>query len=149
MLGVGSVFSMVGIKMGDTRTRNRRTRSCPHGKILRASYTRHTKKGKRVHVSEQCIRDVGAPGKGLRDGPGIGPLRKGELTQFGYEHVLKLSEKDRHAALTKAVEAYGPLSVWRKLNAVAVYTRRISPASSQIFKADMDWIRLKFGIKDE
>lgn len=92
---------------------------------------------------------MGAPGKGIRDGPGIGPLRKGELTRFGYEHVLKLSEKDRHAALTKAVEAYGSLTVWRKLNAVAVYTRRISPASSQTFKADMNWIRIKFGIKDE
>jgi len=131
----------------NTRTRTRKTRSCPTGKILRASYTRGTRKGKRVSVPEQCIRDVGAPGKGFRDGPGIGPLRKGELSKFGYENVAKLSEKARHAALTKAVEAYGSLTVWRKLNAVAVYTRRISPASSQIFKADMDWIRIKFGIK--
>ena len=127
----------------------RKAHSCPKGKILRASYTRYTRKGKRMHVSEQCIRDVGAPGKGLRNGPGIGPLRKGELTRFGYEHVAKLSEKDRHVALTKAVEAYGSLTVWRKLNAVAVYTRRISPAPSQIFKADMNWIRVKFGMKDE
>ena len=127
----------------------RNTRTCPKGKILRASYTRHTRKGKRISVPEQCIRNVGAPGKGLRDGPGIGPLRQGELSRFGYEHVAKLSEKDRHIALTKAVEAYGSLTVWRKLNAVAVYTRRISPASSQLFKADMDWIRKKFGIKAE
>ena len=133
----------------NTHIRTRKTRPCPIGKILRASYTRHTRKGKRISVPEQCIRDVGAPGKGFREGPGIGPLRQGELSKFGYEHVVKLSEKDRHTALAKAVGAYGSLTVWRKLNAVAVYTRRISPASSQIFKADMDWIRTKFGIKDE
>jgi len=97
---------------------------------------RHTKKVK---------RDIGAPGKGLAKS--IGPLRKGELTKFGYENVVKLSAQDRHAALKKAVAEYGSLSVWRKLNAVAVYTRRISPASSRVFQSDMDWIRATFGIK--
>jgi hypothetical protein len=90
-------------------------------------------------------RDIGAPGKGLAKS--IGPLRKGELTKFGYENVVKLSAQDRHAALKKAVAEYGSLSVWRKLNAVAVYTRRISPASSRVFQSDMDWIRATFGIK--
>jgi hypothetical protein len=129
------------------RRSRRALRSCPSGYIKRASYVRYTKKGKHVLVPEQCIRDIGAPGKGLSGGPGIGPLRKGELTKFGYENVVKLSETERHAALTKAVEAYGSLGVWRKLNAVAVYTRRTSPASSKVFKADMDWIRATFGIK--
>jgi hypothetical protein len=50
----------------------------------------------------------------------------------------------RRAALTRAVRAYGSLRVWRKLNAVQVYTRRLSPASSKVFKADMDWVRLHF-----
>jgi len=80
-------------------------------------------------------------------GEGIGKLRKGELTQFGYEHVTKLGVAERHEALKKAVAEYGSLSVWRKLNAVHVYSRRTSPESSRIFKADMDWIRKVFGIK--
>ena len=108
----------------------------------RKSYTR---KGKRV--AGKCIHSQTRRASGSGKGPGIGPLRKGELTKFGYENVVKLSETERHAALTKAVEAYGSLGVWRKLNAVAVYTRRTSPASSKVFKADMDWIRAKFGIK--
>jgi hypothetical protein len=98
-------------------------------------------------VPEQCIRNVGAPGKGLRGGPGIGPLRKGELIKFGYSDVVNKTRNTRHAALSRAVKAYGSLSVWRKLNAVQVYTRRLSPASSKVFKADMDWIRSKYGIK--
>jgi len=99
-------------------------------------------------VPEQCIRNVGAPGKGLRTGgPGIGRLRKGELAHFGYKNVLSMPVGARHAALTKAIAAYGSLTVWRKLNAISVYTRRTSPGASAVFKADMDWIRAKFGIK--
>jgi hypothetical protein len=99
-------------------------------------------------VPEQCIRNVGAPGKGLAGAkPGIGPLRKGELAKFGYSHVVSKTISDRHGALSRAVKKYGSLGVWRKLNAVQVYTRRLSPASSKVFKADMDWIRSKYGIK--
>jgi hypothetical protein len=152
------------------RIANRSLKNCPRGYIKRAAFVRTTRKGKRSHVPEQCIQNVGAPGKGL-EGPigraqarpigeallasgarqegsrGIGPLRKGELTKFGYENVAKLSVAERHAALRKAIDAYGSLGVWRKLNAVQIYTRRISPGVSAIFKADMDWIRSTFGIK--
>ena len=79
--------------------------------------------------------------------PGIGPLRSGELAKFGYSHVVSKSKTARHKALSLAVKEFGSLGVWRKLNAVQVYTRRLSPASSKVFKADMDWIRSKYGIK--
>ncbi len=124
------------------------TRKCGRGKIYRKSYTRKsTRSGRKTTVRGKCIRDVGAPGKGFRGGPGIGPLRSGELAKFGYAHVVSLPVNKRHAALTRAVKAYGSLGVWRKLNAVQVYTRRLSPASSKVFKADMDWVRGKYGIK--
>jgi hypothetical protein len=129
------------------RKSKRALRACPSGFIKRAAYVRYTKKGKHSLVPEQCIRDVGAPGKGLRGGPGIGPLRKGDLAKFGYINVITMPVDTRHKALTKAIEVYGSLSVWRKLNAVAIYTRRISPGASAVFKSDMDWIRSKFGIK--
>jgi hypothetical protein len=118
------------------------------GKIYRKSYTRKAgRSGRKTTVPGKCIKDVGAPGKGFKGGPGIGPLRQGELAQFGYSHVVALSLKKRRAALSRAVRAYGSLRVWRKLNAVQVYTRRLSPASSKVFKADMDWVRGKYGIK--
>jgi hypothetical protein len=130
------------------RKSKRALKSCPSGYIKRTSYVRYTKKGKHTLVPEQCIRNVGAPGKGLRTGgPGIGRLRKGELAKFGYKNVLSMPVGARHAALTKAIAAYGSLTIWRKLNAVSVYTRRTSPGASAVFKADMDWIRAKFGIK--
>jgi hypothetical protein len=91
--------------------------------------------------------DMGAPGKGLDGRPGIGPLRKGELAKYGYVAVSKLGVMERHIALKKAIDEYGSLSVWRKLNAVHIYTRRTSPATSAVLKLDMDWIRSTFGLK--
>ncbi len=128
--------------------KRRTLKACPSGYIKRASYVRRTRSGGRSLVPEQCIRNVGAPGKGLAaGGPGIGVLRKGDLAQFGYRDVVHTSTADRHAALARAIAKYGSLGVWRKLNAVHVYTRRLSPGSSKVFKADMDWIRSKYGIK--
>ena len=128
------------------RLSRRYLKNCPTGYIKRASYAR-ARAGRKSIVREQCIRNVGSPGKGLRGGPGIGPLRAGELSKFGYDHVVSKTLSQRRTALEKAVKAYGSLGVWRKLNAVQVYTRRLSPASSKIFKADMDWVRGKYGIK--
>ena len=117
---------------------NRMATRCRKGKILRSAYTR--KSGKTVKAA--CIKNVGRPGKGLRTGgPGIGTLKKGLLAKFGYSDITNKSDQARHAALDKAVKAYGALSVFRKLNAVYVYTKITSPASSKIFLMDRDWIR--------
>ena len=81
------------------------------------------------------------PGK-----PGIGPLHKGELATFGYTNVASLSQNRRHLALSRAVRVYGALSVFRKLNAVYVYTRYTAPVSSAIFKLDRDWVKEYYGV---
>jgi hypothetical protein len=126
--------------------KRRTLKNCPKGYIKRASYVR-SRSGKKTLVPEQCIRNLGAPGKGLKGSPGIGTLRKGELAKHGYVDVVHKSVADRHASLEKAIKEFGSLGVWRKLNAVQVYTRRLSPGASKIFKADMDWIRGKYGLK--
>lgn len=86
------------------------------------------------------------PEKPGKPNPGIGPLRKGELAIFGYVNVAALSEAKRHLALGRAVRAYGALSVFRKLNAVYVYTRYTAPVSSAIFKVDRDWVKEYYGV---
>ena len=77
--------------------------------------------------------------KGGRKRNVIGPLKKGELVSKGYKTTNKASTRRR--ALAKAVHAYGKLSTFRKLNAVAVLTKRRSPASSKTFKKDRDWVK--------
>jgi hypothetical protein len=138
----------MGIRMRGFRKTNRGPKKCPRGTILRNAYVRYTQRGTHVRVPASCIPDIGAIGKGLRFGkPGIGILKKGNLIRFGYQQIATMNVTDRRTALRKAVEAYGALTVWRKLNALSIYTRRTSPVTSQTVKSDMDWIRATWGIK--
>lgn len=128
------------------------TSSCPVGTIRRKAHTRKSytrKTGARVekaHVPSACIPDVGRPGKGLPGGvPGIGKLKKGELSAFGYRPSA--SARSRHIALGAATRKHGALSVYRKLNALAVYTKRTSPSTSKTAKADRNYIGKKHGYK--
>ena len=72
---------------------------------------------------------------------GIGPLKKGLLKKVGYE--VTAPTKRRRAAVDRAIKAYGKLSTLRKLNAVAVYTRKRSPVKSRTFKSDVRYVQRK------
>jgi hypothetical protein len=107
-------------------------------KIRRKGYT--TRRGTRVPA--RMIRDVGAPGKWRAEhmgAPGIGELKEGALSSVGYSVDAKTST--RRKAVDRAVKKYGKTGTIRKLNAVAVYTRRTSPAKSKAFKADMKYVQ--------
>lgn len=71
---------------------------------------------------------------------GIGKLKKGQL--MGYHAAEKPEERHRH--LRKAVRKAGPLSTFRKLNALSVYTKNSSPKKSKTIKADRNWIKKTF-----
>lgn len=73
----------------------------------------------------------------------IGPLKKGLLTKVGYSVTRKVPARRR--AVARAVKKYGRTSTIRKLNAVAVYTRRTAPAKSKRFKADMKFAQTMKG----
>jgi len=75
-----------------------------------------------------------------KKGNRIGTLKKGLLIKYGYHNVAQRTLQERHLALTKAIKAYGTLSVSRKLNAVYVYNRKTNPFVARIFKADRDWV---------
>ena len=95
-----------------------------------------------LYVPPTCIKDKGLPGK--KQGKGIGPLRKGEMTRF--EYSSKDSVEKRRLALKKAVTELGALSVFRKLDAVAKLSLRVAPDSSRIFVGDRDWVKKTFGL---
>jgi hypothetical protein len=153
-------------RLTGTRERLGLTKRCPSGQILRAPYKRRfsasTKRaGYNVHrgnktyrvypkassvlVKASCIEDRGLPGKGPRSGTGIGKLREGDLSRYGYN--AHKSESERHAALRKAIHVYGPLSVYRKLDAVTKYTQRTAPEAHRIFKTDRNWVYRHYPMK--
>ena len=69
----------------------------------------------------------------------IGPLKKGELKDLGYS--TKKSATKRHRALRRSVKKYGCLSVFRKLNAVAVLNKNKNPSTSKVMLSDRNWVR--------
>ncbi len=125
--------------MGEDGTRFSGTQNA--GKIRRRAYTK--KNGTRVPA--RLIRDVGAKGKWRSKhmgAPGIGTMKKGLMTAVGYSVTAPATK--RHEAVDRAVRKYGKLSTLRKLNAVAVYTRRTSPAKSRLFKSDVAYVQKKY-----
>jgi len=115
----------------------------------RTSYSRkghvHVRRAtvKRSHVPEGRIPDQGAPGKWADlHGPGIAITHPGSLSSVGYSVVSKPTR--RHSALRKAVRKFGPLSTFRKLQAVGTYTRRTSKGRSKKFMADRNWVKKKY-----
>lgn len=150
-----------------TRLKLGLTKKCPHGYILRAPYTRkfktstkqsgynihrkgktfrvYPKSGKTV-VKAACIKDRGLPGKGPRSGKGITLKRQGDLARYGYN--AHKTQQERHIALKKAIEVYGSLSVFRKLDAIAKLTMRTAPEAHHIFKADRNWVQKNYPMKE-
>lgn len=140
-------------------------KACPPGQIARKAYVRRysTKirkqgytvrkstgttyrvypKSKSLVVGTKCVKDLGLPGKGPREGKGVGPLRKGELKKHGYS--FRISESERRRALNSAVKEFGALGVYRKLNAVGKLAMRTLPNAARTFKADRNWVTRKYG----
>lgn len=112
-------------------------------KITRKAYTA-MRRGKTIRVSAGPVRDVGAPGRwqSVTGMKGIGPLKKGLLKAVGYD--ANSPAASRHAALERAVDKYGRLSTLRKLNAVAVYTKRTFPSRSRTYKTDRNYVKKTF-----
>jgi len=68
---------------------------------------------------------------------GIGELKKGGL--HGYH--AKNSKTSRRRSLRKTVRSVGALSTFRKLNALAVYTKNSAPSKSKTIKTDRNWVK--------
>ena len=69
----------------------------------------------------------------------MGKLRKGELIKYGYQY--RLADRLRHRALERAIKAYGGLSVFHKLDAVAKLSKKTAPDASDTFSKDREWVR--------
>lgn len=72
----------------------------------------------------------------------VSGLKKNSLAKYGYSSSKGV--RSRHIALGKAVKAYGPHVVWKKLNVVGILNKNRSPTTSAIFIQDKNWIKLKF-----
>ena len=130
--------------------------TCPPGTVKRKGYTRKfrqsitrsgytvRRKGKMytvhpktdpVYIPASCVKARGPKGAQTQI---FGKLRKGDLIKHGYQY--RLADRLRHKALEKAIGAYGALTVFHKLDAVAKLTIRSAPDAHTIFSQDRNWV---------
>jgi len=72
----------------------------------------------------------------------IGPLKKGDLTNCGYH--LNKTRKMRKKSLKCAVKKYGPLSTFRKLNALTTLNKNRNPSMSKKTLKDREWVKTTY-----
>ena len=108
-------------------------------RVLQARYSAHAKS---VPVHAKHSATAKAKPANLTKPLRI-PLRKGTLTKHGYStHDPQVK---RRAALRRAVKSEGWLPVFRKLNAVAIYSKH-KPAGA-VFLKDRDYVKRQFAGK--
>jgi len=121
--------------------------------VIQKGYSVHRKDGKTyrirpkkesVFVRSACIKDRGRHGK-IAPGQGFGALRRGELKKYGYSY--RESTDNRHTALKKAIDEFGALGVFRKLDVIAKLSKRTVPEAANIFKDDREWVQDKYKLK--
>jgi len=133
---------------------------CPEGYIKRKGYTRKfsssvkqsgytvRRKGK-LYTVQPKVQEVVVPTRcvkkrNISEKKSMGKLRKGDLIKYGYQY--RLSDLLREKALRKAVDVYGALSVYHKLDAVAKLSAGHAPDAHKIFMRDRNWIKSNFKI---
>lgn len=97
-------------------------------------------RGMKIRVITRKVGKGGSSKWEKKHGPGIGELTPGGL--MGYS--TSMSKTARHKKLRKAVKAAGPLSTFRKLNALSTYTKRTAKGKSKTAKADRNWVKKTF-----
>jgi hypothetical protein len=106
-------------------------------RITRKAHWRYIR-GMKIRVPSRKITDRGAKGKwSAKHGPGIGQLKPGGL--MGYSPSM--SKTARRSKLRKVVKSKGPLSTFRKLNALSTYTKRTAKSKSKTAKTDRNWVK--------
>jgi hypothetical protein len=112
------------------------TPKCEKGYIVREGFKRNG-----TWVSPTCIKAKGLSKKSGKKGEKLFVLKSGTLGQFGYENIKKLSQKKRRSSLKKAIKHMKPLSVQRKLNAVAILQKNTNPKVAEILHKDIEWLK--------
>jgi hypothetical protein len=128
---------------------NEAKQKCGPGQIMREGYyikthPSHTKSGKvtsvKSHwVSPGCIESpLGRSTKGPKL---ITLMEKDVLKPFGYENVESISKSSRHTALKKAIQSVKPLSIYRRIIAIATLNKNKDAKLYKILREDADWIK--------
>lgn len=122
---------------------------CKPGQIMREGYyikthPTHTKSGKITSVKSHWVAPgcVESPlGRSTKGSKLITLMEKDVLKPFGYEKVESMTKSARQSALKKAIQAVKPLSVYRRIIAIATLNKNKDAKLYKILREDADWIK--------
>ncbi len=115
------------------------TPKCSSKQILRQGYKRTSKKGKSYMVPSTCITSK----TGKPHGKQLFVIKSGILDKYGYYDIIHKTDLSRHRALSSAVKDIKPLSLYRRLNALALVNRNTNPDLARLFKSDAEWLKTR------
>ena len=122
---------------------------CSKGEIMREGYyikehSTHTKYGKKIQVKKHWVAPgcINSPlGRSTKGSKIITIMEKDVLKPFGYENIEKMSVNDRHSALKKAIKSIKPLSIYRRIIAIATLNKNKNKNLFDILREDAEWIK--------
>jgi hypothetical protein len=90
----------------------------------------------------------------IKKGSKKGPIKKGSkkviiiiekdvLGKYGYDNIKNISATKRHIALKKALKELKPLSVYRRLIAIATLNKNKDNELFDILRNDAEWVKEK------
>lgn len=122
------------------------TPKCKKDELVKEGYLRKSKSGSKKWIKPTCVPARGRITK--RDRTIY--IEPGRLSKYGYDDVEQISDLARHKALKLAMKrGEKPLSVSRRLNALATLTKNTNPKLSGLFKDDSEWIKRTPDYKEE
>ena len=122
---------------------------CGVGQIKREGYytkahKSHTKSGEEINVKGHwvapgCISSV--MGRSTKGPKLITLMEKDVLKPFGYKNVESMNKSDRQKALKKAIKTIKPLSIYRRIIAIATLNKNKDLGLYKILRDDAKWIK--------
>lgn len=125
------------------------SKKCSKGYIKKEGYKvnshkSHSKNGKEIVVKEHWIKPECIKSQLNRSTKGekvIVIIEKDVLGKYGYKNIKELSEQKRHVSLHRAINENKPLSIYRRIVALATLNRNKDYKLYEILKNDANWIK--------
>lgn len=122
---------------------------CKSGQIKREGYytkahKSHSKLGEEINVkghwvAPRCISSV--MGRNTKGDKLITLMEKDVLKSFGYKNIDSMNKSDRQKALKKAIQTIKPLSIYRRIIAIATLNKNKDYKLYKILREDAKWIK--------
>ena len=121
---------------------------CSKGSIMKEGYKRKpynklSKSGSKIHiksnwVSPTCIKSNSENSKKSKV---ITIMEKDILEPYGYKNIKNLTVVKRHNSLNKAIQDIKPLSIYRRLIAIATLNKNKNMELFKILREDAEYIK--------